>query len=231
MLSLLRSRLSHARDVRSRLDVGISLAEVMVAVLILTIVMTASAWGMTTSFQSAANMENRAKATQLAQDVVAQAQQSPWNQLYISTASRSWTQTGAAQCGSPTRYQETNYGYVPAPASGVAPFPGLEGCQTMKFQNGNSAGVGVTFYVTTHIVYVRSQTGFDSSPSQAQANSNLNYAAKRVYVNVRWRDVGSSGSFDEFSMAYTRTPSFTECVPTRVTVGAGQFVPDGCVRT
>lgn len=231
MLTSLQHHLRPLTRPRRRLEAAFTLAEVMVAVLILTIVMTASAWGMTSSFQAASNTENRAKATQLAQDVIAQAKQSPWSQLYIATADRTWTQTSTAQCGPVNRYEEANYVYVTPPPSGTPSFPGLKGCQTMKFQNGNAAGVGATFYVTTHILYVRTQTGFDSSPSQANANANLSYAAKRVFVNVRWRDVGSSGAYDEFSVAHTRVPTSTECIPTRVPLATNQYAPDGCVRT
>jgi type II secretory pathway pseudopilin PulG len=193
---------------------GFTIAEIMIAAVIIMIVLLAMAYGLTSSFKSAATVENTAKATQITNDVIAIAKQSSYRKLYLNDrAATSAALIGDGKCAVATT---TPVGTVLAQTGDGAPFEGLTYCQPKRFNiNGNTPqAVGATFYVQTQISFITEQNAFDSSVSTGSAVANGRYTAKRVYVTVRWQDVSSgTGAWNTVIASYTKTPSASECIP------------------
>ena len=214
-----------------------TIAEIMIAAIIIMIVLLATAYGLTSSFKSAATIENTTKANQITNDVIAIAKQSSYRKLYLNDRSTTpSTLIGNGKCDVATT---TPSGTVLAQTGDGDPFEGLAYCQTKRFSiNGDTPqAVGTTFYIQTQISFITAQAAFDSSTSSGTAVSNGRYAAKRVYVTVRWQDVSSgTGAWNTVVASYTKTPAPSECIPDRITLSstnnsgavAGAATGSGC---
>jgi len=195
-----------------------TIAEIMIAAIIIMIVLLAMAYGLTSSFKSGSTIENTSKANQITNDVIAIAKQSSYNKLFLNDrASISSSLIGNGKCAPATT---TPAGTVLAQTGEGDPFEGLTYCQTKKFSGGTPGqAVGTTFYIETQISFITAQAAFDSSTTTGSAVSNGRYSAKRVYVTVRWQDVSSGeGKWNTVIASYTKTPSTSECVPDRITL-------------
>lgn len=191
---------------------GLSLVELLIAVTILAIVVLFSSTLFVNSFRTTATMENRAKAAQIANDVLAVAEQSPYRKLYTPrmVVDPEMFNTGApgddAKCdvdprlsgsGSPTKFggsmvkPPSDYSLAPS-WSQYREFKGLVYCQTRYFGQESAEQVGTTFYVQTDIIFSNLNTS--DTPSRAEAGNPPaaeNLKGKRVVVTVRWRDTHS----------------------------------------
>jgi len=197
---------------------GFTIAEVMIAAIVILVVLLFTAYGLTSAFRASSTTENNSKANQLVNGVIALAEQSPYKQLYLSDRSTiDASLIGNGKCDTPT---STPSGTLLASTGDGTAFPGLTYCQTKVFGNGNS--IGATFYIQTQIAWITSNGAFDSSSGSASAVQSGHYISKRVYVTVRWQDVSSgAGNWNTVYQTYTKTPSAAECVPDQI-----PFTPD-----
>lgn len=214
---------------RRKTEGAFTIAEALIASVIIMIILVATATGLSSSFRSSATVENNNKARQLANQVLAVAQQSNYRDMYVSTNNVDPSMTGTGKCDPITSPGSPNPVIVPANTQWVSngendPFPGLVYCQTKRFGGGD--GVGTTFYIQTKIVFLKTGSAFDNDPDASNYSgtttsptaTNNPYYAKRVYVNVRWQDVasGTNGS-NLVKESYTRSPTASDCVPNTVT--------------
>lgn len=201
-----------------------TVAEIMIAAIIILIVLVSAAYGITSAVRSAAYVENYTKAGQLANQQVAIAKQAPYSELWIPRTADG-DLIGNFKCAptatpapSGTTYAETGSGDQ---------YPGLTYCQTKKF--GGSGGVGTTFYIQTTVLYIETGSAYDGS---SIGDTPSGYFSKRVLVTVRWADISANvGASDTNSrqviqQTYTRSPTTGECIPD--IVNSGGTVLTGC---
>lgn len=225
-----RAQISPIDYLRSRrkTEGAFSIAEALIASVIIMIVLIATASGLSSSFRSSATIENNNKARQLANQVIAVAQQANYRDMYVATTNVDSSVTGANKCDPIASPGSPNPVAVPANTQWVAngenaPFKGLVYCQTKRFGGGD--GVGTTFYIQTKIVFLKTGSAFDNDTGSDSNNysgtvtntTNNPYYAKRVYVNVRWQDVSSGADNSNLvKETYTRSPSASDCLPNTV---------------
>lgn len=191
---------------------GFTIAEIMIAAVVMLIVLVSAAYGLANSVKSTSYVENFTKATQLANQQIAIAKQAPYRQLWIeretdpeNIASHKCNPTGN---GAPV-------GNTWAITGEGDQYAGLEYCVTKRF--GATTGVGATYYIQTEVAYILTGVAYDSS--SVGSTTPTRYFAKRVTVTVRWSDVQSASTeviennYHEIQQTYTRTPGTGDCVP------------------
>lgn len=234
---------------------AVSLVEILIAGFIIVLIALSTIAVLTNSFRSQTNLENRSKATQIAQETIAIAKQSSYRRLYTPTQSQPTDYFSAstispkcrpdarisssgelAYLGGKIAWQPLDYASL-SPESEQKEFPGISYCSKKTFGQKESREVGANFYVQTDVIRLgfSSLDGFSKADAGADANDEIR--AKRVIVTVRWQDVKTGpDTFDEVVMHYTVTPSPMECkissvfdsevVPVRQNaIGNGEF---GC---
>lgn len=202
---------------------GMTVVEVMVAIVIIAIVLVFTGIGLAASFKASVYSENRAKAASYASDVIAIAKQSSYRQLWIpnpvvTTGSGgnsnmfNISQSGVDKTERCTTTIVNATGATSAAKTGVGtePFKGIVHCQTRQAENKGS-GVGTTFYIQTKIGYVPTGDGFSQ---------------KRVQVDVKWKDISNNGKTNTYTETYSRTPTAGDCVPPSLLGGAAPAL--GC---
>lgn len=175
---------------------GMTIVEVMAAVVIIAGVLIFTASGLITSSRAAVANENRTKATAYANEVLAIAQQAEYRNLFIPTTSpnENWA-NGQCEPAVDNRNLRNQAAAIVRTGQNPQPFTGLEECQVRQSSNQDGA-VGPKFYVQTYVY------GFqvDTTPNGAMG--------KEVFVKVRWNDVAGGG---EMIFSTKRVPKITEC--------------------
>lgn len=229
---LIKSKLSRLARTKQHQEDGLSLVELLVAITILAIVVLFSSTAFINSFRTTATMENRSKALQIANDVVAVAEQSPYRQLYtprMASDADVINVGGAAnneKCDVDPRLALTNptkFGGLmvkpPTDYSTAASwaqyreFKGLVYCQKRYFGQENAEQVGTTFYVQTDIIFANLES--NDTPTRAEAGgtpAGENLKGKRVVVTVRWKDTHSGeSSSNKVVLQRTLLPNAWDC--------------------
>lgn len=223
---------------RRESESGITLVELLVAITMLAIIVLFSSNMFISSFRKNANMENRNKATQIANEQIAIAKQSPYKRLYTptqSTPGSMFVMNGSVpeKCLPDARVGNANSqrfgGYnvqqpldytTNASFNDYREFKGLVYCQEKWMGQKEADQVGTSFWVQTDIVYLNETTS--DMPTRIQAGNPPaveKTRAKRVVVTVRWRDTesGEDGGPNQVSMQTTITPKLWECPATMIT--------------
>jgi len=199
---------------RKEAEGAFSIAEALIASVIIMIILVATASGFSSSFRSSASVENNNKAVQLANEVQAIARQSNYRDLWVASQTPTNELFGTGKC--------ENQSNTPAGTTRVtsgennSPFKGLVYCKSKRF--GGGEGVGTTFYVQTQISYLKTSAAYDSGSDNAN-NSIVNgsFYSKRVYVTVRWQDVAAGeDKWSTVKTSYTRSPDSSDCLPDRI---------------
>lgn len=182
---------------------GMTVVEVMIAIVIIAIVLVFTGIGLSNSFQTSSTTENRTKAASYAADVASIAKQAPYRQLWVNVPPI--TSTNADMFGNQAKCRST----IPTglgmndPATsgqGTTPFPGIEYCQVRQASNENNA-IGPKFYIQTAVYYVDS-----TSATRVQ---------KRVIITIRWVDTASGDTnWNTYQASVTRSPAVGDCIPT-----------------
>lgn len=231
---------------------GLSLVELLIAITILAIVVLFSSNLFVNSFRTSATMENRSKALQIAQDVIAVGEQSPYRKLYTPrmsidpdmfnvdnspTNERCQTDprlssTDPTKFGGTIVKPPTDYSLDPA-WSEHREFKGLIYCQKRYFGQENAEQVGTTFYVQTDIIFSSLETS--DTPSRVEAGGTPaaeNIKGKRIVVTVRWKDTHSGESdINKIVLQQTVLPNAWDCPVGHVTPpptsGSGNATQNG----
>lgn len=227
------NRLASAlRNPHSTAEEGFTLVELLIAITILAIVVMFSSTGFVNSFRTAASMENRSKALQIGNDVVAIAEQAPYRRAYtprMASSAELTNATGAAdsdKCDVDPRLviaDPSKFGglmVLPPDDYSADPsweqyreFKGLVYCQKRYFGQENAEQVGVTFYVQTDIIYSNLETS--DSPTRAEAGgtpASENTKGKRVVVTVKWKDtLGGESKVNTVTLQRVILPNAWDC--------------------
>lgn len=198
---------------------GIGIVEVLVASFILILVITFTLVGFNNNNQTAIAVENNNKAMQLASDRIAIVKQAPYKALQQRTPTedsipagymnatgascRPWDNSNASKprvLATPSSWSSTTFKDIPTY------------CETVQFTyEGNP--VGTTFYIETSIRWDTTSTG--------------GYRAKKTTVIVRWKDITTTGDYDEVKLTTTKTPLASDCIPP-ILPGASVSTPSLC---
>lgn len=175
---------------------GMTIVEVMVAVVIIAGVLVFTASGLIISSRSAVSNENRTKATAYANEVLAIAQQADYRNLFIPVTSpnENWA-GGKCEPATNNRNPRNQSAAIIRKGQNSQPFAGLVECQVRQSSNQDNL-VGPKFYVQTYVY------GFqvDTTPNGGMG--------KEVFVRVKWDDVAGGG---EMIFSTKRVPKITEC--------------------
>lgn len=175
MRSLLSLRDTANRYRSSQDENGITIVEIMVAIVIIAAILIFTASNLTMSSRSSIFSENKTKAQAFANDALAIAKQSPYRQLWIQDQ-RFDDNGGDGKCVKLTDSKTPNgtVAQVVNEGEGTVPFSGLVECQTRQATSKQNP-VGAVFYVQTEVYGVTT------------ANSTY----KEVWVTVRWTDISA----------------------------------------
>lgn len=181
-------------------DSAFSLAEGLIASVVILIILIATAAGLSTSFNASISSENRNKAMELVNNTIAIARQAPFKS--VGMANPTTAQQSGCRSFSSTFDGENRVVTLAADA-----YPGLVYCQKKKFSS-----AGIEFTIETNTTWV---SNFDSS-SEAVTFSNTGYQPKRVNVRVTWAESADSDGEAVVSSVFgswIKTPNIAECVP------------------
>lgn len=181
-------------------DSAFSLAEGLIASVVILIILIATAAGLSTSFNASISSENRNKAMELVNNTIAIARQAPFKSVGMANP------TTAQQAGC-RPYSSTFDGETRAVTLAADAYPGLVYCQKKKFSSS-----GIEFTIETNTTWV---SNFDSS-SETVTLSNTGYQPKRVTVRVTWAESADSDGEAVISSVFgswVKTPNIAECVP------------------
>lgn len=204
--TLLKNRKGNTTAHSGSKESGITIVEIMVAIVIIAAILVFTASGLTMSSKTSVYNENRTKAQAFANDVIAIAKQSPYRKAWIENESPdgNW---GPGKCTELVNNLTPNgkTATVLSSGEGTSPFPNLEQCQVRQATN-EKGPVGAVFYIQT----------------QAYGITSANSSYKEVWVTVRWQDISvSPGQWNTFQTSVVLAPSVEDCFVTTAGYPAG----------
>lgn len=201
-------------------ETGLSIVEVIVAATMMLIVLTATAYALTSGFGTAEFSAKRAQASQFAQQVISIAKQAPFDSVALGSNEAEVkhppgvTYETPDVCNKLAGLGASNAIPTSVPENIVidSTYPGLVYCQSYTISGTKTvAGEGASpgkYTVMTDITQVPTG-GFDSNMVGNAALPLNGFVPRRITVTVWWGDT------NEFSIvsSYVRTPNFAECIP------------------
>lgn len=189
--------------VKHKEEQGLSLPEIMISAVIIVILLVASATAFSNAITVTSGSASRVQASQIAQSVLAVAEQAPYKKIAVTKPNSTYPVPG--ECSS-TPWRDTYNGVTVI--TQTTPYTGLEFCQVypMTGTPGN--------YTTA--VYV---TAVNAGNYDGQSNSTGTYqkfSPKRITVVVTWTDSlrpGQSAEKITLTESIIKTPTVGDCIP------------------
>lgn len=196
---------------------GVSLAEIMVAIVVIAILLVASASAFTGAISANVASGNRNQAIQISQDIIAVAKQAPFAKIGI--VSPTGANTPDTACSEPWTGKYNNLTIIPQ----TEIYPKLVYCQVFDIPE-----TGMVYAAYTYVTAVGTND-FDSSTVPI-TTTGTKFVPKRITVKVVWFDkIQNNGevSYQSVTQSYVRTPTIAECVP-NANYSSGAATPPGC---
>lgn len=207
--------LSNIRQKKRGEESGIGLAEVMVAIVVIAILLIASASAFTGAISANISSGNRNQAIQISQDIISIAKQAPFNR--VSVVVPTGANAAASQCSDEWTGTYNGLNIL----TQTTKYPGLEYCQISKIPS-----TGMVYAAYTYITPV-TLNNFDATSKVVNVSK---FVPRRVTVRVVWFDeitTGGAVTYQSVTQSYIRTPNINECIPSS-NYASGSPTPSGC---
>jgi type II secretory pathway pseudopilin PulG len=207
--------LENIRQKKRGEESGIGLAEVMVAIIVIAILLIASASAFTGAISANVASGNRNQAIQISQDIISVAKQAPFNRVAVVVPEG--TNAAPSQCSDAWTGTYNGLNII----TQTTKYPGLVYCQISKIPS-----TGMVYAAYTYITPV-TLNNYDSTSKVVNVSR---FVPRRITVEVVWFDQITSGgavTYQSVTQSYIRTPNINECIPAS-NYASGSPTPPGC---